>query len=328
MTHFKEVNQPMNLQYVMDILAHEASQRFNTWRFDFKNVQILYSMPSNLIPLLKWVLHEFNSYISYGRGDMPMTIGIETISVCDRHCRYCPVSLPSFNNSRNLRVMTDEVYASIIEQLTTLPRKGGNRGFNGVLSLNAYGEPLLDNKIIERVEQARSRLPEAKVGFFSNGDFLTKEKLDKLVSAGVQEVVLTPHDGQFKPPIYDLAEYEKRQANIEKRKPVLRLKEPLWYLCNRGGDIQGIAVDQMIYPQKRCISPSYAFWISSDGIVAMCCNDAQLTHPMGDITQFGIMEIWDSEKYRDLRAALRHGKWEELPKICTACRTPSAQLPT
>jgi len=242
---------------------------------------------------------------------MPMTIGIETISVCNRHCSYCTLPLPEFAHSRNPRVMSDEVFSRTIQELESWPRTGQKRGFNGALFLNVYGEPLLDSKIVERVQWAVQALPDAKVGLFSNGDYLTEDLLTALISAGISEVVLTPHDGEFKPEIYMLA---------KKYSPILRLKQPLAYLCNRGGKVE---VDQsnLIYPKYRCVSPAYAFHVACDGTVGMCFNDSTLSHPVGKVQDSPLLEIWDNPEYRRLRSSLKHGRWDQLPAVCASCRT-------
>jgi len=56
----------------------------------------------------------------------------------------------------------------------------------------------------------------------------------------------------------------------------------------------------------------------------MCSGDPLASQPMGTIIESSIMEIWDNPNYRRLRSILRHGKIEDLPQVCRACR----KLPT
>lgn len=298
----------------IDDLASKAAKEYNTLRFNFKNVEFLYKLPSRLLPVVKWLLHELNARVSYGRPDMPMTVGIETIAACNRSCSYCTVGKPEFKVSRTKFAMSDLTYEKVLSDLKDLPRKGSTHGFNGALFLNAYGEPMLDKKIVTRVALAGKYLPEAKIGLFSNGDFLTEDLFRQLAASGIDEVVLTPHDpsGRFKPEIYAL-ERKYRDSGI------LRLKEPLSFLSNRGGQV-AVPKEKLIAPVGRCVSPTYAFWVAADGAIGMCFNDSLLTTPQGNINERPLLKIWDNPGYASIRQALRHHDLSALPEICTKCR--------
>ncbi|MDP2860962.1 MAG: SPASM domain-containing protein [bacterium] len=293
-------------------LAAMAAEKYNALRFNFKNVELLYRLPEGVLPLTKWLFYEFASHISYGQGDMPVTVGIETIAACNRSCPYCVVEKPEFGSSRKTFVMDDVTYEGILSGLRGFRRIGSTHGFNGALFLNGYGEPLLDKKIAARVALARRILPDARIGLFSNGDFLTEETFLGLAQAGVNKVVLTPHDGSFKHEVYEVASRYKELG-------ILQLNKPLEFFSNRGGMIN-VPRDKLISPTSRCISSTYSFWVAADGTIAMCCNDATLTVPMGIAGQKPLLDTWNSPEYMRTRQALRHGRWDELPEICTKCR--------
>jgi MoaA/NifB/PqqE/SkfB family radical SAM enzyme len=285
-----------------------------TARTKIRNNTFLYAIPGHesWMPIIKLAISEVNSFITYGNSDMPMAVGIETIAACTRKCEYCPVSKPGFPESRPNRVMKDEVYDSIIDQLAAIPRRGKKHGFNGVLHLNGYGEPTIDKKIVERTTYARSKLPDATIGFYSNGDKLTEELYLELKKAGVNEIIMTPHDGEFSDRLKSLGDKYKEDG-------IMKLNPPLEKFSNRGGNVS-IAADKLASPTNRCIHPSFTLEITVDGTVLLCCSDALIDNPLGNISKTSFNDVWDNPNYRELRQALRHGRLDKLPEICRKCR--------
>jgi hypothetical protein len=266
------------------------------------------------MPLLKLVTSEINSFMAYGRTDMPLTVGIETIAACTRKCEYCPVSLPAFEKSRPYRVMKDEVFTSIIDQLATLPGRGATpKGFGGVLHLNGYGEPTIDKKIVERTEYAHKKLPNATIGFYSNGDNLTEDLYLKLRDAGVSEIIITPHDGAFSGKTLALSEKYNEDG-------IIFLRKPLEKLSNRAGNVS-VPDEKHDYPKGRCVHPAFTLELTVDGTAIICCSDALNTEPQGNVAQASITEVWDDPHYRQIRRALKHGRVDEFPDICKKCRS-------
>jgi 2-deoxy-scyllo-inosamine dehydrogenase (SAM-dependent) len=300
-------------------LLETIVNKFNAVRFDLRNITVLYALPEKVKPLTKWALNEITSVINYGRGDMPLTVAVETISRCNRKCGYCPMGSKEFLQSRQTRIMSDETYEEIVDNLESIPRLGGKKGFNGALILNDYGEPMLDPKFVARAKYARQHLPDARIGLFSNGDYFSEEKYNQLKDAGVNTIVLTPHDGIFRKELTDIYEKHKQDG-------ILRLNKPLTQFQNRGGKV-AIPKEKLIAPDKRCISPTYSVVFATDGQIAICCNDATMETSQGNINDTPLMEVWDDPHYKELRDSLRHGNLDKIPDICKRCRQPS-DLPT
>lgn len=300
---------------IADEIRGETVVLLQVARLKVSQLPVLYSLPGceRYLPVLRLLYSKLSSFISYGRSDMPLTVGIETIASCTRQCPYCTVSQPEFAKSRKETVMADETYQKIIDQLAQLPRKGKGVGFNGILHLHGFGEPLLDKKIVERVKSARQKLPEAIIGFHTNGDLLTEEKFLQLADAGINEIIITPHEGQFSDKILQLkAKYRSLK--------IIKLNKPLTAFSNRAGQLN-IPAEQQQKPLKRCVHPTFALEITADGRIIVCSNDSLVTEPMGSIAQSSLMEIWQDPQYRKLRYALRHGRTDQLPQICTQCRS-------
>ena len=310
------------MNFTIDDISNELARFYNSRRFNFTNVQFLYNLPERILPYAKWGLHSLDSILSYGRLDMPMTIGIETISVCSKRCGYCPVGTKEFRESREHTTMTDDLFRPIIADLASWPRTGRRQGFNGALYLNAFGEPTQDKKIAERVKYARQMLPESFIGLFSNGDGLTPSLFNELVDAGIDKLVITIHDpSEFNSQVWEI-------YGTKKGKEKIRLIKSLNYLSNRGGRVE-VEDEITIAPRYICLSPAYAFWINTDGKMGYCFNDTLVTHQLGRyIPGFTkLLEIWDNPENKILRDNLKHGRWEFLPDVCYECRKPYHEHP-
>lgn len=268
---------------------------------------------SVFFPIARHFLSEVICKLTYNRGDMPLAVGIETQAICNRRCKYCTIASPEFLTSRTVKILSVEMYRKILNDLAAFPRRRGKAGFCGTLHLNGFGEPLLDKNLESRVRMAREVLPEARIGFYSNGDYLTEELYLKLKFAGVREIIVTPHDGQHRQNLIELAQKYAGDG-------IIMLSTPLKEFSNRAGEIP-IKTDQLQSPNRFCVHPTYTLEVASDGQITYCANDSLLKRPMGNVVDQSIMEIWDNPIYKQLRKNLRWGKINKLPDTCKACRT-------
>ena len=116
-------------------------------------------------------------------------VNLETSTYCNRKCVYCP----QYNSQRGERqsYIDEHVYRQILSSLKEI-------NFNQYISLNLYNEPLADNDIFNRISKAKKFLPDAYVLFNSNGDFLTREIIDRLLRVGNNAIYVTLQtNGQY-----------------------------------------------------------------------------------------------------------------------------------
>jgi MoaA/NifB/PqqE/SkfB family radical SAM enzyme len=66
-------------------------------------------------------------------------------------------------------------------------------------------------------------------------------------------------------------------------------------------------------PEKKCYQPWLTFGVRVDGRVFTCCG---MIEPMGEMAAQSFDEIWNGERYRLLRRALKNG---EFPECCSLC---------
>jgi len=106
------------------------------------------------------------------RRSLLKIVSLETMTTCNQKCYFCPVSIAP----REDESMPDELFASIVNQLTTY-----RSTIEGVF-LQSYNEPTLDRRFVEYVSALfAAGLP---VAVLSNGSGLTPKKADALMAAG------------------------------------------------------------------------------------------------------------------------------------------------
>lgn len=223
---------------------------------------------------------------NYGRLDMFNNIEIETTTICNRKCEYCPNS----KHDRGMFYMDIKLYKKIINDLAKI-------NYAGRLSPHFYGEPLCDTRIVELMEYTHLKLPKAKLIIFSNGDLLTPYLYHQLLNVGVDHFEITDH-----PPVknnirFEKAKYQKHDEQV---------------LYNRGGLVDfGVKVTNCTLPKKNVV-------VDFDGNVILCCNDYFSTIKFGNLNEKSIMDVWDSDSYKNFRKNL--DKNVMTCPLCIKCR--------
>ena len=268
----------------------------------------------------------------------PRQLCIETTSECNAACPMCPRE----QMHRPMGLMDRELYSRIIEEAAAwgVPRLG----------LQMYGDPLFmpDGDLDFYLSQARKC---RWVAFSTNGQLLTRKKAEIIVRNRVDEIQVDM-DGADKATYEQIrinCNFEKVGQNIRtlisvrnemgRRRPrvvlgavVMPLNEhqiheirDQWKgvvdgfafggLSSRGGAIEA--------PQDNgngtaCYLPWHQLNVASDGSVSLCCNDWDVTHPIGNVREQTLQQIWSGEALRAVRKTMVTGEGE-LPEVCSNC---------
>jgi radical SAM protein with 4Fe4S-binding SPASM domain len=134
---------------------------------------------------------------------LPREIQIEVTGACNLACQMCLVRYRPKLAKRE-GAMCFHVFKSIVDDLPELEK----------LTLQGLGEPLLAPDFAEMVEYACSR--GIRVGFNTNGTFLTRERAEQLVRAGVDwlHVSLDGATKETYEAIRDGSDFDKVRRNI------------------------------------------------------------------------------------------------------------------
>lgn len=257
-------------------------------------------------------------------GPFPLFSHVEfnLSGLCTRQCIFCPRSNPSVFPSVNA-FFPQDLFSSIASQL-------GNLSYDGLIIFSGFGEPLMHSGLAGFLAQCRQNCPKARLEVITNGDLLNPEGLAELIRAGADSLIVSMYDGPEQVIRFqDMAV----QAGIETARLVLRER---WHppqedfgitLTNRGGmvEIEQAGIKRLIQPlERRCYYPFYHLMIDYDGSVLLCTHEWGKEEILGNLSQEGVMEVWNGPKMREARLRLAARDRSRLP--CAVCDVDGALI--
>lgn len=262
-------------------------------------------------------------------------VEVETHSYCNRRCDYCP-NVVGDRLGDNKR-MPDHLWQMVIDNLEEI-------GYAHNLVFTSYNEPLADRIIIERVAQARQKLPQATLMIYTNGDYLNADYLEQLSQAGLNYLhvsIHTRHGARYgEVPalnnIYKLGrrlrsplhfktlvpgEYITAVIPHPKVKVEVRAINYLEHGTDRGGLIEG--GKRLQGRTLPCYFPFTHFHVGFEGTVVPCCHirsdsEAHAPYRYGNLESFGsIFAAYASRAATEWRRDLISPELKKSP--CNTC---------
>lgn len=229
-----------------------------------------------------------------------VSTNIETISTCNRKCEFC-FNHPRFQ-PREQGIMSVETWQRIIDQLSAID-------FAGRIGPHFFNEPLLDSRLPELLEYARTRLPYAWIQINSNGDFLTEELFLKLRTAGVNFFYITNYDEDDKPLLNEL---QARYPGFVK----VVLNSEMWR-TDRGGEI--FQKEKVL--KSGCMRPGAQLVVNWKAEMLLCCMDFYAKYSFGDLKEDNFLKIMLSESFQKMAKKINSSRQDGYP-ICHNCDDP------
>ena len=267
-------------------------------------------------------------------------IDLETSSQCNRRCEYCINTTYDEKRDRFSKniFMSDEMFASTIDQLAEI-------SFVGRIAFHYLNEPLMFvDSLVQRISFARQKLPKAVLTVYTNGDFLTRPVLDRLVAAGVNAVEITAHlqrglrykESKILTRIFNkakelglipvLSDYKEGQSirfNLSGSSIAVGmiLVNYMQYGHSRGNLLDGVG-RQVEARTKPCTQPFDWFVVNYTGAVTACCDlvaDApdHQNYITGQLSTSNIFDIYSSPAYVSWRKGTMMSGEKRDP--CGAC---------
>lgn len=247
------------------------------------------------------------------------TIEIETLNRCNGICPFCPVNVNQ--PQRPYAKMSDELFRKIIDELSEMNYTRG-------IALFSNNEPFLDERIINFHKYANEKLPDAKFWLFTNGTLLTFEKFIEIMP--YLDVLIIDNYNDKKeinsPELQKIYDYLQEHHELDERvRFSFRLQNEV--LSSRGGQApnkQGMNDERAV--DVLCPLPFRQLIIRPTGEVSLCCNDPLGKYTMGDLRTQSISEVWNSEKYKEIRREMLENGRKNL-ELCCNCDTISGTAP-
>jgi MoaA/NifB/PqqE/SkfB family radical SAM enzyme len=267
-------------------------------------------------------------------------VTIETSSYCNRKCSFCANSYID-RHSEHL-FMTDNLYHKILSELAEVE-------YDGVIFYSFYNEPLAEGEyFINKVKTARKQLPNVVLETHTNGDFVTKEILDKLGRAGLNDMTImryfeSPDNTSKRKNIQKTHEFVNK---LELQTKYIRTTASSYTIECKHPQIEHIKVDMVDFmrvghnragsvkleksirekPNFICQSPFFELNISYNGLVSPCCSvrwevEKHKGLVVGDINKQSIFDIFSNETMCQLRRSLAYKKVNPICAICMSQMT-------
>jgi len=236
--------------------------------------------------------------------DEVISVNIETTTYCNRKCYFCPNK--DMDKTRQMR-MAPATILHIIAELVEV-------GYKGRVHPYMNGEPLEDPLIVDVVEWIREKLPTNHIALSTNGDFLTPELMDALLTAGLSELQVSCYDDVHKPILKHYWNNTPRYVGRVFFTKTDDLDEQCFY--NRGGNVPEIKCN---YDKTEgCWWVGKKLPIDWQGNVLVCCSDFYGEHTLGNVNDNTIQEIWDTDTFQAYRKAHADDMGVTMP-MCADC---------
>jgi 8-amino-3,8-dideoxy-alpha-D-manno-octulosonate transaminase len=235
-------------------------------------------------------------------------VSIETTSICNLNCHYCPNSTVGRDNE----FMKESTFYNIVDSL-----KEYNNNYTGEIYPHFYGEPLLDTRLESFVMYVKKQHPLSIVKIYTNGELLSIERYYTLKEAGVDQFVISQHTDKPSNNILKLYNYTiEKSIKVDDIVYNETYKQKIFF--NRGGLVDtephtANRLSQMVH----CTGVHNQMTFDYKGNAVLCCQDYLSNHTYGNIDKQSISEIWNNSVYMRTRNLILFGF---LPlKICRTC---------
>jgi len=270
--------------------------------------------------------------------DTPLRVAIDTSSVCNFHCQYCPHGSKDAMQNMPQAIMSAELAKKCIDELRLFPNKIKK------LSLSNIGEPLLNKDLPEIADYASSNEVAECLCITTNASLLTPQLAKDLIAAGIVHFDISIYglntktyqkftgvETNFEALIEHIAYLNSIKSNakviVKITDAVCKTEEdrlkfsnifspicdticyehavPIWYdldVCkdNNDRDVYGRNLSQ----KEICPLPFYTLVVQANGIVTPCSNDWKQGLPIGDARKDSLFEIWNGERLRKLAVCM------------------------
>ena len=272
---------------------------------------------------------------------LPEIVQIESTNICNAKCVFCPRD----EMERKQGIMDMALFRKVTDECVAL-------GITHV-RLHNYGEAFVDRQLVEKIRYAK-QAGIKEVGLISNGSLINDEVARGMIEAGLDAINISL-DAAGKDVFeatrvglkYDkvIAAIERIlaiRAELKKTRPKLILSfvrqdnsaEERAFIERWGAKADKIHVTDLhnwagtLEGRADVNFPCYRQWLTFtvlwDGRVSLCCADFDGREILGDLRTSTIKDVWNGERYRDVRRAqLQEGG----PSICQSCDLPKKDSP-
>lgn len=231
----------------------------------------------------------------------PTRVALAINTACNLKCSYCPNSLIKTKIIEYL--MPKVLFKKITNSLKEI-------NYDGIFYFHTYNEPLVTKEAESYIEIVNKNIPKAKTKLYTNGIFLTADRLKNIQNAGGVKMI-------------NVTEHTKTNSFLDRLKDIdddllkgvfVRRGHDL-NVVNRGGLVNNKPV---LLDGYTCLMPKRNLISNPKGKVIFCPDDYYETEILGDLNHQTPIEIIESERYKSISKNLLNGN-RKLLDICKKC---------
>ena len=261
--------------------------------------------------------------------DQPAEVGLETISLCNAACTFCPY--PTLDRKGDK--MSGWLLDKLIEEMMDFE-------IPFFVSPFKVNEPLLDKRfydICRTIEAATV----AHLRLFSNGAALVQRRIDEIAQLervhhlciSLNSVIPDEYEALMSMPFERTARRLDNLHNQDFPHPVMLTAvgfpnvEFVMYCLNRWPKFKPQVCPKTAWlgftePQAKEVpdlpcSRWFELSVMSSGIVSLCCQDGEGQFPIGDVNKNTLLEVYNAPFYRERRVNKLSRLKVDVCKTCT-----------
>lgn len=278
-------------------------------------------------------------------AEFPIEIQIQTHTACNARCIMCPYV--EIHDKINHGQMSEQNFHRLIDECSKFDVRH--------LKPFLMNEPLIDKRLPKLIRYAKSKLPQAAIGFGTNGALLKNKMAQELLDSDPDEICFNfPSINKaiyesimirvpFEVTLKNITTFAKQVASAKKSTKLMiniveiasvldgiEASEKFWTdhgfivlrtpLNNRGGNIndQGLRALPHFSTRRVCDRPFNKIYIRFNGDVILCSSDWQNNFILGNVFTTSIREVWQGEKQKKIRLSLLAND-SNRPALCQQC---------
>jgi radical SAM protein with 4Fe4S-binding SPASM domain len=281
----------------------------------------------------------------FDKTSAPKHVILEVTSACNFICKGCAFHGPDKQTDRQVGHMKRETWEPVLDQI-------GSWGTPVNISAHGGGEPLLNPRFKEILLHAK-QYDNIEVGFLSHGMLFDEEWAQFVIDNKIDWVAFSVDgvDPDTHLIVREKSDLDLIVKNIERfmdMKEAAGVSEPRIMLnmvayqeiayqqkafVNRWAQrANGVMVSHYRHPPSskrwpnipKVRKPCNLLWnqltISSDGRIALCCEDFNVDHSPGHVKDDTLENIWQGEYWTHVRGLHQSGDYDAHP-MCAVCDT-------
>jgi hypothetical protein len=235
-------------------------------------------------------------------------LDLETVSSCNRRCPTC---LRNSIPDREAVASWFEPHYLEVDVIGEALDQAVRMGFSGGVWLSHYNEPLMDERIVEIAAEVRRHGKFKRVGFNTNGDYLTPE-LAAALDPVLDRIIITLYMDE---PMKSERAAWMRTLFHHTEAQIITMSEHIPTHFSPKFDVVALAKAHAGHP---CIEPAMRLIINHRRQYLLCCDDMIGIFNLGTFPEVPLAEHWNGV-HAAIQARLAQPGGRAWHPHCLAC---------